>query len=215
MGIRRARNGNTPPRRDAEVLAVAARLFAERGYLGTTMQDIADELGILKGSLYHYISTKEHLLFRLIEGVHHDVGQVLADVASAPGLLPLDRLALYVERQVQQNLSAPQRIAVYYDEMDKLQAERHRFLLCERRRHQAFVVDLISAAQQDGAASRERSARVMAHCVFATIIWTARWHRSDATARDRIAKVCSAYVIAGLSARPRSLGDTDEASPAG
>jgi len=215
MQIRRARSEEVPRGRDAELLAVAARLFAQRGYSSTTMQDIANELGILKGSLYHYISTKEHLLFRLIEGVHHEVGQVLAEVAAAPALSPLDRLALYVERLVQQSLSAPQRIIVYYAEMDELQGERRRFVLRERRRHEAFVVDLITAAQEEGAASRERSARVMAHCVFATIIWTARWHRSDATARDRIAKVCGAYVIAGLAARPRSLGDIDEASPAG
>ena len=53
-------------RREREVLDVAARLFHERGYADTSVQDIADELGILKGSLYHYIEVKEDLLFRLL-----------------------------------------------------------------------------------------------------------------------------------------------------
>src|SRR5690242_13433489 len=45
-------------KRDREVLDTAARVFYERGYSDASVQDVADELGILKGSLYHYIKTK-------------------------------------------------------------------------------------------------------------------------------------------------------------
>ena len=45
-----------------QLLDVAARLFGERGYEATTLEQIAQELGILKGSLYHYISSKAELL---------------------------------------------------------------------------------------------------------------------------------------------------------
>jgi len=44
-----------------QLLDVAARLFGERGYEATTLEEIAQELGILKGSLYHYISSKAEL----------------------------------------------------------------------------------------------------------------------------------------------------------
>jgi AcrR family transcriptional regulator len=46
----------------------------ERGYSAATVQVIADELGILKGSLYHYIDTKEDSLYRLLDEVHTEVG---------------------------------------------------------------------------------------------------------------------------------------------
>lgn len=54
--------------RNAEILQAAARVFGRKGFHASRMQDVADELGMQKGSLYHYISTKEDLLYGLVEG---------------------------------------------------------------------------------------------------------------------------------------------------
>ena len=99
---RRAAPGASRARRkrDEEVVAAAAKVFYERGYSAATVQDIADELGILKGSLYHYIKTKEDLLFRLFEQVHKGVEAILEDVLAVEGLNPLERIELYVHRIV-------------------------------------------------------------------------------------------------------------------
>src|SRR6266545_5914911 len=49
------------PSRRAELLELAARLFAERGYVSTTVRDIADAADILSGSLYHHFDSKESM----------------------------------------------------------------------------------------------------------------------------------------------------------
>jgi AcrR family transcriptional regulator len=54
--------------RNAEILQAAARVFGRKGFHAARIQDIADEVGMRKGSLYHYISTKEDLLHGLVEG---------------------------------------------------------------------------------------------------------------------------------------------------
>jgi len=64
--------------RDSEVVAAAVRLFYSKGYAATSIQDVADELGLLKGSLYYYIDTKETLLRRIFETSHEQV-QVIAE----------------------------------------------------------------------------------------------------------------------------------------
>src|SRR3954467_11781600 len=51
--------------RREELTRVAARLFAERGYQGTSLADLADELGVQKPSLYHHIDSKEDLLWEV------------------------------------------------------------------------------------------------------------------------------------------------------
>src|SRR6476620_1573839 len=117
------------PRRDQEVLSAAARVFRARGYADSSVQHVADELGILKGSLYHYISSKEELLFRLLDGTHEDVSRILEEVEAQEGLAPLDRLRLYVRRQVAYSLANLERVAVYHHDLERLGDERRRNLV--------------------------------------------------------------------------------------
>ena len=49
-----------------EILACAANLFYKKGYHVTTIEDLANEVGMLKGSLYYYIKSKEDLLYQLL-----------------------------------------------------------------------------------------------------------------------------------------------------
>jgi AcrR family transcriptional regulator len=62
---RRATNGAGSSRR-AQLLGIAERLFATRGYSQTTVRDIADEAGILSGSLYHHFDSKEAMLHEIL-----------------------------------------------------------------------------------------------------------------------------------------------------
>src|SRR4051812_40156676 len=57
----------TSTTRRAELLAIAAKLFAERGFKNTTVRDIADAAGILSGSLYHHFDSKEAMVDELLD----------------------------------------------------------------------------------------------------------------------------------------------------
>ena len=65
-----ARRSRPPRRRRQEILEAAAGVFHEKGYKATSIQDIADAVGILKGSLYYYIRSKEDLLNEILQDVH-------------------------------------------------------------------------------------------------------------------------------------------------
>jgi AcrR family transcriptional regulator len=79
MATPRIKSRGTPGRID-DLITVAARLFHERGYDATSMQEIADEMGILKGSLYHYVATKEDLLWMIVQS---PLQELLDDVEGA------------------------------------------------------------------------------------------------------------------------------------
>lgn len=192
-------NRATPARRrDREVLEAATKVFYEQGYSAASVQDIADELGILKGSVYHYIDTKEDLLVRLFEEVHEEVERILEEVAALEGLKPLDRLAEYVRRQVEHNLDNLERITVYYHEIDRLSEEPRKAILRRRAVHNDFVLGLIRDAQEAGDADPDLDPKIAANCVFATIIWTYRWYRPGRWRRESIAEQCAAFAVRGL-----------------
>jgi AcrR family transcriptional regulator len=191
-------NARAPKRRDREVIDAAAKVFYRRGYADASVQDIADELGILKGSLYHYIDTKEDLLFRLLSETHDDVHAILDEVSEVEGLDPLQRLDLYVRRQVEFNVDNLAKISVYYHDVERLSDDRRAEIYARRREHERWVVGLIDEAQSQGLADPSVDAKVVSRCIFATIIWPYQWFRPGRDKRADVAETCAHFVLSGV-----------------
>ncbi|MGH7603683.1 MAG: TetR family transcriptional regulator [Gemmatimonadaceae bacterium] len=69
-----------PEERPSELLEAALRIFAERGYANTRLEDIAATVGVTKGTIYHYFATKEDLLRRAIRHFHEQAFRPLEAV---------------------------------------------------------------------------------------------------------------------------------------
>jgi TetR/AcrR family transcriptional regulator, cholesterol catabolism regulator len=80
----------TPPDRRDVILAVAGRLFAERGFFNTTIRNIADEIGIKSGSLYHHFTSKDEMVDEIISGYNRDL--VARSIDAVEGVKPLEGL---------------------------------------------------------------------------------------------------------------------------
>ena len=91
------RPAGQPPRTRQEILAAAAEVFRRVGYHAARMDDVADQLGLVKASLYHYVRTKHELLFDIVLPPYRDfvvhLDLVLAGTAPVP-----DRIAEVVHR---------------------------------------------------------------------------------------------------------------------
>src|SRR5690242_17024449 len=81
--------------RRAELLDIAARLFAERGLRATTVRDIADAAGILSGSLYHHFDSKESMVDELLDTFQTDLWEKYDEI-EASDLTPKGKLEAVV-----------------------------------------------------------------------------------------------------------------------
>jgi len=88
-------------RRD-QILKTATRIFCEKTYHGTTLQEIATAVGMLKGSLYYYITSKEKLLANIILDALQTLNEDLLRVENAD-LTPVERLRQIVREHVKFN----------------------------------------------------------------------------------------------------------------
>src|SRR6266849_7847620 len=141
------RNGVSPlgPRRERseEVYRAALRLFREKGYHATSMQDIAAAVGLYKGSLYHYIGGKEDLLVQVFERA---MGTLLADVeriVADTSLGPSAQLRLIVQAHVacvSENLDA---LTVYLHEFRALAGESLANVRAQRDRYAQLVAETV------------------------------------------------------------------------
>ena len=133
--------------RRGELTRIAARLFAERGYQGTSLADLAAELGVQKPSLYHHIDSKEDLLWEIAQegatAFHAALDGVPA--ASAPERI---RLALRAHLAV---VAGQLDIAtVFVREWRYLEGERQARFLAERRRYEDRIRDLFREGVERG-----------------------------------------------------------------
>ncbi len=186
-------------RREREVLEAAAKVFHSRGYADASVQDIADELGILKGSLYHYIDSKEDLLFWLLSETHDDVDEILEQVEAEADAKPLAKLHEYTRRSVEYTSRNLARMSIYYHDSDQLSPTRQRELIPKRKKHEKFVTKLIEAAQKEGKADKKADARLTTNFLFGSMIWVYRWYKpgSKPKAAD-VASACADFVIDGI-----------------
>jgi AcrR family transcriptional regulator len=189
-----------PKARAREVRDAAVRVFHRHGYGDATIQQIADEVGILKGSLYHYIDSKEDLLFQILTDVHAEVGELLGSVHALPDAPPLEHLAAYVRLQVEYASARPELMTIYFRDLDGLSPARREAIRALRHDHEAFVTGLLERAQAEGAAVAD-DPRLLANFVFGTMMWVHRWYRPGGhVPPTQLGDLCSAYVLRGVRA---------------
>lgn len=99
MANNRSRSGDRKDKRRQEILRISSRIFREKTYDGTTLKDIADAVGMLKGSLYYYISSKQELFSDIIVEAVKVLDKSVEDVSRA-NLMPLERLRAIIRAHV-------------------------------------------------------------------------------------------------------------------
>lgn len=182
-------------------MSVAVDVFHRNGYDAASVQEVADGLGMLKGSLYYYIKTKEDLLFAVVEQIHADSGKIIERVAAEPDLDPLARLAHYVREEVLFMLANQKRFAIYYNEYHRLTGERLDVVLSGRKRHIDFIESMIVDAQTRNEVDPVTDLKVASHTVSGVLAWPHRWWDEKSGPEPTIvADLCAQFAIRGLGA---------------
>lgn len=201
----RSRNGVAPPRdRSEEVYSAALRLFTEKGYHATSMQDIADAVGLYKGSLYHYISGKEELLERVFAGAMDTLLAEVERIVADSSLSPAAQLRMVVEahiRAVTGNLDA---LTVYLHEFRALTSESFERVRDQRDRYRELVETIVGR----GVALGEFAVFDVGIATLGLLgmcNWLAQWYRPGGRlSATQIANQFSNLVINGLYLGPKT-----------
>jgi len=155
------------------VLAAAGQVFAQRGYEGATMLDVAQAAGFSKAGVYHYFASKEHLLHGLLEG---SLREVVFDLEAAdPGAAvePAERLAVLVDAYVR---SFSTRLRVVTPLLLRLELLRPEWQ-GEVKALERQIVDRFADAA--GALGHPVSPRAAAYLVLGAANWTYYWYDPD------------------------------------
>jgi AcrR family transcriptional regulator len=200
------------PNRQAEVTQAASEIFAQKGYRAASIQDVADRVGVLKGSLYYYIESKEDLLWRIIEDVHSQSTEIL-DEALALDVTPIERIRIFITRHVEWYLTNVKEVSVFFHEWRHLTGARFRTVRERRRGYEEVISQLIAAAQDAGDVSPKLDLAYAARYILAAVNAVPDWYRP--TGKDSASHIAEAYAemtIGLLTGTPR---DAARSEPAG
>jgi TetR/AcrR family transcriptional regulator, cholesterol catabolism regulator len=159
------------------IYRVAAEIMCRKGYEATSMNDIADAVGLTKAGMYHYIQGKEHLLFEIMgfamDMVNENVIAPTRDIAD-----PEERLRALVERHAGQILEVGGEVTILLEEMWALTPAHRRTIRGRKREYFQMVRQTLQQLASEGKL-RPVDSTVATFSLFGMINWISRWYRRE------------------------------------
>lgn len=176
--------------RSQEVYDAAVEVFYEKGFAAASVQDLADRVGVLKGSVYHYISSKDDLLTQIFDGAHSHAVRIMDEVMAlnAP---PLERLHEWFERHLRWQLEHVEEATIFFREWRFLTGDRRRVVLRRRDSYESFIRELIEACQDAGDVSRGLNLKYAVFFLLGGVNAVPEWYRR--TGPDTPSRIATAY----------------------
>jgi AcrR family transcriptional regulator len=185
--------------REAELHATATRLFRRRGYHATSMQDLGEALGMNRGSLYHYITGKDELLWAILNRALDLLEQRVLPVleTDAPAV---DRVRDAIREHLRVAADHADELSLIQIELRALDAGRQREIIGRRDAYEARWRSAIQSGIADGSL-RPFDVRLAGIGILSACNWFTQWYRPDGRQSvDEIADGFAELFLAGLRA---------------
>jgi len=176
---------------------VALRVFAERGYDGASMDDVARAAGITKASIYHHISGKEALLERGLSRALDALFAILNEPGATAGA-PIARVRFIVRRVAETTLDLLPELSVLFRVRGHSKVVRD--AIERRRAFDRVVTDLIAEAQRSGDVRADIDPRLTARLIFGMSNSVVEWYGSGSSiSRARLADSLVTLALHGIA----------------
>jgi AcrR family transcriptional regulator len=160
-----------------EIVKASAKIFKAKGYHAATVKDIAEEVGMLKGSLYYHIQSKEQLLIEVLLSAVEVLRGGLSEVLSS-GLSPQDKLKQAILSHTQAFLNNEE-LPVFYSELSNLPAGLRKKINAAFKDYEDLWLKILLDGATAGVIRNDLPPRIMQQAVIGMCNWTYRWFRPD------------------------------------
>ncbi len=205
-------SGHKRDERYRAILETAARLICERGYEGTSMQEIAAACRMTKAGLYHHVQNKEQLLFDIMSyGMDAFEGVVLEKVRDIAD--PVDRLRECMRLNIHLVTGGcSKEVIIILHEHATLTGEARAFIDSRKKRYVRFLEDSFSEAVRLGRI-RPVQPTVAAFSFLGMVLWIYKWFQPDGRlSSEQVADNMVDLLFAGLVS-PATQAGSPEGAP--
>ena len=159
--------------RDA-IIDAAMHLFGKQGYTGTSMRDIASAVGVLPGSLYAHIDSKEALLVQIVDdGINRFLAAVRPHVGSSK--TPIEKLRAMIVAHVRIVAENPERSLVVFHQWRFLSDDNLEAAIQKRRDYEQTFITVLEEGIARGLFRADLSLRIAVLSILGALNWTPEW----------------------------------------
>jgi TetR/AcrR family transcriptional regulator len=186
-------------RRRAEILHAALIAFRENGYHTTTLDDIAERLGVRKTALYHYFPDKESILYECHRESLAEIERLMQEARSCCDRAS-ERLAYLIREHVRVMTETLEASPLAF-EVPALSPERRAEIVAARDAYERTLREFIVQGMKDGE-FREVDPKLAVFAILGAINWIARWYRPEgAVDAPELGAQFADYLVGGLMCR--------------
>lgn len=175
-----AKGNNTFPNKKDEIIYVAGKIMNQKGYDATTMSDIANGVGMLKGSLYHHFSGKEEIFFNVInKGInqlYYSSKAIFESTAAPP-----EKLRKMLINHCLHLMDNNDSMVVFQKEKDKelFQHSDAKNYLMKRDIYEGFYRQILNEGKEQGLFPEGIDDKLTTFCILGMLNWLTQWYRPE------------------------------------
>lgn len=183
-----------------QIHRVACRLFREQGFHGASVRDIAEEVGLVGGSLYAHIESKDDVLWEIVDAAADRFFVALRPIVEA-NLAIVQKLRQAIVAHVEVIAGDLDAAAVYTVEWRHLAAERRKVFTRRRDEYEAMFRRLVREAMQQGFIATADEA-MATRFILSSLNYLFTWYKPDGRMTpDEVGRMMSDYILDGLKRR--------------
>jgi len=161
-----------------KILSVAGKLIRQRGFKGTSLQKISDEVGLHKSSLFHYFKNKEQILLRILEHSTDEVSTRLEKIIIDDTLEPEEKLRKAIDNHLTLLSENFDRVNVYLNQIGSLSKENQKIYLRKRKRYEKDLEKIVVEMKKKGY-FKGLDTKIVTLGLLGMLNWVAKWFRSN------------------------------------
>lgn len=181
----------------AEIYRTAAQIILRKGYDATSINDIANALGMTKAGLYHYINGKKELLFDIMNFGLDELDEEVATPAASI-IDPTERLRFIIKSHSQLVTRGQGAITILVDEITALTPSQNRIITRRKRAYFNRLRELLKQLKEEGVL-QDVDATAATFSLLGMISWLSRWFRQNGSlTEEQVADQISKIALHGL-----------------
>ncbi|PRZ44264.1 TetR family transcriptional regulator [Antricoccus suffuscus] len=198
------RPSNAASRRQ-EVLSAAVDVFSQRGYRGTSMNEIAVASGLSKPTLYHYFDSKEEILVRLYEDLmERSVAEAIAISDEVDD--PIEAFRALIVQRVVATCTNQAMHKVFFEEEEELPRHMMDRLLKHRHDYEGILKDVLHRLTTRYRSSATLDVTMYVNTCLGAANWVYKWYDPHGSLTpEQIGNQIAAYLLASLNTDPHTV----------